>query len=130
MADHAFERRLQQLFAEAPALPDAAIFAARVESRLDRGWTVRSLAIGAAGLVGGSVAVVQLAGSDWIGRVELASRSSAAQAEKSVGGVVGGFVNVGAVLRSLPVGGETVWLIAGLAALAVALLATRALEEF
>ncbi len=35
MVEIEFERRLERLFAEAPELPDAGAFAARVERRLD-----------------------------------------------------------------------------------------------
>lgn len=129
MADYAFERRVQALFAETPAYLDAPAFAARVEGRLDRGWAVRRAAIGAAGLVGGGVAVVQLVGSDWLGQLEMASRTSAAQAGRSVGGVLDGVAMFAPLLHALPLGGEALWLIAGLLGLAVALLATRAIDQ-
>lgn len=130
MADYGFERRLQSLFAEAPPFEDSPAFAARVEGRLARSWAVRRMAIGTAGSVGGAVAVIQLVGSDWLGRLELASRTSAAEAGRSVGGVLGGVSALRPVLHALPIGGEAIWLIAGLVGLAIALLATRALEQF
>lgn len=129
MADQAFEHRLHLQFAEAPAFPDADQFALRIEHRLDRGWAVRRMAIGAAGLIGGGLAVVQLMGSDWLGRVELASRTSAVHAGRGLGGLADGLSALTPVLRAVPLGGEALWLIAGLGALAVALLATRMLEQ-
>lgn len=129
MADHGFERRLQQLFNEAPAFPDAGAFAAQVEGRLDRGWALRRTAVGVAGALGGALALMQVAGSGWFSRLEIATRSSASEAERHVGGVFSGLANLSPALRAVPIGGEVVWLIAGLAALAVGLLATRALEE-
>lgn len=129
MADHAFEHQLHTLFAEAPLFDDAAAFTLRVESRLDRGWAVRRMAIGTAGLIGGGVAVLQLVGSDWLGRLTSASRISAGEAGRSMGGMLDGVSALAPVLNALPLGGEIVWLIAGLIGLAVALLATRALEQ-
>lgn len=129
MAEHPFEHRLHRMFAEAPAFPDAGLFAAQLEQRLDRGWTVRSLAIGAAGLVGGGVAVVQALGSDLFGRLELAGRASAGAAGRSVSGLVEASAAIPS-LGGLAFGGETLWLIAGLGALAIALIATRLLEQW
>ena len=129
MADHAFERRLQTLFADASGFDDASAFAAGLESRLNRVWAVRRVAIGTAGLIGGGVAVVQLVGSDWLSQLQLASHTSAVEAGRSVGGMLDGVSAFAPVLRLMPLGGEAGWLIAGLVGLAIALLATRALEQ-
>ncbi|MEI9965940.1 MAG: hypothetical protein WDM92_16195 [Caulobacteraceae bacterium] len=59
MAELDFESRLNRWFTEAPAFPDADRFAARVQDRLDRSWTLRRLMIGAAGLVGGVIAAAR-----------------------------------------------------------------------
>jgi hypothetical protein len=48
MSDLDFEMKLDRLFNEPPAMPDSEAFARLVEMRLDRGWTVRQLALGAA----------------------------------------------------------------------------------
>ena len=53
MAEIDFERRLERLFADAPAFSDESAFAARVEQRLNRGWNVRRWFIGAAGVASG-----------------------------------------------------------------------------
>src|SRR5579859_7056298 len=73
MADLEFEGRLDRLFAEAPMLGDAEAFARRVQSRLDRSWTLRRLLIGGLGVFGGLIAVVQLAASGVIGRAQVLS---------------------------------------------------------
>ena len=52
MADLDFENRLERMYAQAPAMPDSDAFARRVEGRIDRSWTVRRWAIGAAGVAG------------------------------------------------------------------------------
>src|SRR5688500_13559257 len=70
MADLDFETRLERMFAQPPTLADTDAFARRVESRLDRSWTVRRWAIGAAGLVGGLVATGQVVGSNLSERMQ------------------------------------------------------------
>ena len=62
MAEASFEFRLERMFAEAPAAPDADLFAARVMSRLDRGWTTRRMLIGGMGVVGGVIGAAQVVG--------------------------------------------------------------------
>lgn len=130
MADHAFESQLQRLFAEQPAFADSAAFAARIQGRLDRGWAMRRLMIGGAGAVGGGIAVVRLVGSNVLQRLAAASDTSAAQIHSALDRVSAPLRAHGVSLGGLQLGGsEVVWLVAGLAALAVALFATRALEE-
>ena len=128
MSDPAFEMRLHKLFAENPVCPDAPLFAASVESRLSRGWALRRTLIGAAGIVGGFVAVVQIAGAGLghklVEASELFDGARRALAQTS-GRLPGPFAELG----QLPFGGEAVWLVAGLAVLAGALLASRSLEE-
>jgi hypothetical protein len=62
MAEASFEFRLERMFAEAPAAPDADLFAAMVMGRLDRGWTTRRFLIGGMGVVGGVIGAVQVVG--------------------------------------------------------------------
>src|SRR5258707_15690393 len=62
MADRTFEMELDRLFGEHAAFPDADLFALRVETNLERGWTFRRLLIGGLGLAGGVVGAVQLLG--------------------------------------------------------------------
>ncbi|MBA4803085.1 MAG: hypothetical protein H2038_00355 [Brevundimonas sp.] len=52
-----FDPEIERLFGRAPVLPDAALFTAQVERRLQKGSAVRGLALTAAGVIGGVVAV-------------------------------------------------------------------------
>jgi hypothetical protein len=67
--DNSFEFRLERMFAEAPAMPDAELFRVRVLERLDRGWTARRLLIGVMGAAGGLVGAFQLVGAGGLGAV-------------------------------------------------------------
>ncbi len=125
MADPEFETRLNRLFGEAPALPDADGFARRVETRLARGWAVRRLLIGAAGLGGGAVAAGQMLGAHLFHA--MAGLSATSVHALSRGSRALGELHV---LTDLPIGGEVIWMGAALAVLAVVLMATRSLEEF
>jgi hypothetical protein len=119
---------LSRLFAEAPQYPDARLFAGEIESRLGRGWALRRVLIAAAGVTGGLIAVGQLIGSGLVARLDGASHMvSAARA---------GFDHLPlpiapqlSMLKDMPFGGEVVWLVAGLAVLAAALLAGRSIED-
>ena len=124
MTDPEFEVRLSRWFAEVPALQDVDSFASRVERRLDRSWRMRSLFIAVAGLVGGLVAAGQMLGAQLfshLSRVSAGSAAAVSDAMKTAGQL--------RLLSMLPVGSEVLWVGAGLAVLAVVLLATRALEE-
>jgi hypothetical protein len=57
MSADEFDPDVERLFARAPVMPDAALFTARLEQRLQKGSAVRGLALGLAGLIGGVVAV-------------------------------------------------------------------------
>jgi hypothetical protein len=124
MADPDFETRLIRLFAQAPEFVDSDGFAQRVESRLDRSWTVRRLLIGAAGVGGGAIAVAQTIGAHLFDRV--AGFSGASVAAFSQGART---LSQLPLVTALPIGGEVMWVGAGLAVLAVVLVATRALEN-
>lgn len=52
-----FDPGIERLFARTPSMPDADLFAARVEQRLNKGSALRALALTAAGVVGGAIAV-------------------------------------------------------------------------
>ncbi len=125
MADPEFEARLIRWFGDAPALADADHFAKRVEGRIDRSWSLRRAMIGMAGLAGGVIAVGQLLGArlfDHIAGLSKASVTEVSEGVRTVGQL--------RLLASLPVSGEVLWMGAGLAVLAVVLMATRSLEEF
>ena len=124
MAELEFEHRLSRLFAEAPAYADADRFAQRVETRLDRVWALRRALIGIAGLGGGVVAAGQMLGARLIDRAagfSEASLSSVSHGARALGGL--------RFLADLPVGAEVAWTAAGLAVLAIVLVAARAIEE-
>ena len=57
MSADEFDPDIERLFARAPQMPDAALFTAQVEQRLQKGSNVRFLTLGLAGLVGGAVAI-------------------------------------------------------------------------
>lgn len=124
MAELDFERRLERLFSEAPELADAGAFAARVESRLDAGWTARRWLIGAAGVVGGVIGASQLMMSDLFQRVETAG-DSARFISSSLNHVSSGTDWVAAVSN----GGTVVWVAAGLAVIMMGFVLTRVIGE-
>ena len=57
MSADEFDPEIERLFARSPQLPDAALFTAQLEQRLQKGSHVRFLALGLAGVIGGVVAV-------------------------------------------------------------------------
>ena len=57
MSADEFDPFVERLFARTPPMPDAALFTAQVEQRLQKGSRVRFLALGLAGVVGGLVAI-------------------------------------------------------------------------
>ena len=121
-----FEAQLIQMFDAPPAFVDADLFASTVTQRLDRSWQVRSLVIGATGLIGGVIAVSQIMATNLIGRVESLSFGSEQPLMRSL--IAYGERHL--VLPSLPFGGEGLWMSAGLAGLALVFALTRAIEEY
>ena len=131
MADQSFDADLTRLFAEHRAFPDSALFARRVEEKLNRGWSVRRGLIGVLGLGGGLAAVVQVAGPSLAERIFAVTQASVNVAQKSAVSapqLAGSLLQVFG-FRTLPFGGEVVWLVGGLLAVAGAFLATRLVEE-
>ncbi len=79
MAERALEAELESWFAESPPLPDAALFASRVTSRLERDWTFRRFLIGGLGLIGGLVGGAQVLDSGLLAKLtSVETRSSSA----------------------------------------------------
>jgi hypothetical protein len=128
MADPSFEMRLQRMFAEHPHYPDAPLFAVEVENRLSRGWAVRRLLIGAAGAAGGVLALVQFAGVGLGNRLGHIA-SAVLTTSRSLHTVADQIPLPFGQLAQLPFGGEVLWLVAGLAVLAGALLVSRSIQE-
>lgn len=121
MAEIEFERRLERLFADPPSFADEAAFAARVEQKLDRGWTMRRMLIGAAGLVGGLIGASQLIMSNFFGQVETASQGSSRAIQASAAQI--------ARIDWMPAGSGAVWVASALAVVAMGFVLTRVLEE-
>ena len=69
MAESSFEFRLERMFAEAPAAPDADLFTLGVLERLDRGWNTRRMLIGAMGALGGVIGAYEILGSGVSGQL-------------------------------------------------------------
>jgi hypothetical protein len=86
--------------------------------------------IGSAGVVGGLIAVAQITGAGLIGRLGAADRllrDTAAALHMTAARIPGPIGDVGQL--TLPFGGEVLWLVAGLAVLAGAFLASRSIQE-
>ena len=126
MADLDFDMRLSRLYAEAPALPDADGFAQRVESKLERNWMMRRMLIGAAGLGGGLIVAGQMLGPQISQKIEAVSFTPVTSMQRGVEALLPQWK----AFSYLPYSSEMVWLVAGLAALGIAALARRSLEEF
>jgi hypothetical protein len=75
------EAELERMFAHTPPGADAELFAARVQDKLNQRWNVRRFGIGAAGVIGGLIAVTQALGSGLAFELEQASASSVQGAE-------------------------------------------------
>ena len=126
MADSDFELRLDRMFNAAPVFPDAEAFARLVELRLDRGWGLRQIGIGVAGLAAGLIGAYQLMGSPLLAQASEVTRRETAVFTGGVGNVV----KAGEALSALPFGGEALWMAAALGVTALAFAVTRAVEEF
>ena len=57
MSADEFDPEIERLFARAPHMPDAALFTAQVEQKLQKGSRVRFVALALAGFIGGVVTV-------------------------------------------------------------------------
>ena len=126
MAERNFEAELGRMFAEAPTMPDADLFALRVDDRLRRGWTVRRWLIGGMGVAGGVVGGAQLLGGGLLARLGGAATDAGGQ----ITGKVADLVTNNLLPQTFPVNAEFIWLAATLAAAGVAFAITRVLREF
>jgi hypothetical protein len=123
--DKAFEARLERLFGDTPTLGDADFFALRVADKLNRGWTLRGAVIGALGVTGGMVLVVQVASSGAIARAQALSNHSGAAIGRALGHVLPWQVP----LSGLPFAGEVIWIPVALAAFGLGYAVMRAIRE-
>lgn len=85
MSADEFDPAIERLFAQAPAFPDSALFEADVAARLSKASRVRSIALSAAGLVGGVIAVRELLNVDLNFGGAAASVSAAAAPKSGTG---------------------------------------------
>jgi len=124
MAELDFERRLERMFADAPEMPDARVFAQNIEQRLDRGWTARRWLIGVAGVLGGLLGASQLIMSNLFQRME--------NAEGSARLLTSGLGRVAPQAEWVPAlsgGTSIVWVAAGVAVITMGFVLTRVIEE-
>lgn len=126
MAELDFEMKLDRMFHEPPAFADAETFASLVEIRLNRGWSLRQMGIGAAGLVAGLIGVFQALKSGLLFDAGAATERQAVIFTSGMSDLVKTSEN----LSALPVGGEVMWMAAALGVMALAFAVTRAVEEF
>ncbi|ALL13313.1 hypothetical protein [Caulobacter henricii] len=126
MAEPDFEARLTRLFNEPPAFPDAELFTAQIAASLDRGWALRRLLIGGAGVAAGVIAAVQLVATRFSAELQTLSRNGTRDLNADIDLAFAKFSEVVATPASM----EALWLAAGLALLALGFAVTRAMEEF
>lgn len=126
MSDLEFETRLDRLFAEPPHFSDAEQFAHQVESRLERGWSIRRLFIGAAGVIASLLGVSQMMGAG------LFFKAAGVEANEQAGAVskaFGQLVSASSNLGALPISPEVMWMTAALGVMALGFAITRATQE-
>lgn len=124
MADLDFEAQLSRLYGQAPPFRDAEAFARQVTDRLDRGWALRRMVIGATGVVAGLAAAAQLIGARFVGEVSQMAREGTQQLDFGLDALVSRYDQM------FTMGGsETLWIAAALAALALAFAVTRLVDE-
>lgn len=124
MADLDFETQLTRLYGQAPAFRDAELFAERVTQKLDRGWALRRVLIGATGVVAGVAAAVQLVGARFANEFSEMSKEGADQLTLGVDKLTHRYDQ----LFTLG-GSETLWVGVALAVLALAFAVTRLVDE-
>jgi hypothetical protein len=129
MADRSFEAELERRFAEAPAFPDAAVFAARVGAALDRGWGFRRLLIGGLGVAGGLIGGAQVLRSGLLDRVGAIQEPTHALLASSVARLPFARNLTELVSSGSSMDVEVLWMSGGLALLAVGLFVTRAFKD-
>jgi len=126
MAEPDFEARLMRLYNEPPAFPDAELFTAQIAASLDRGWALRRLLIGGAGVAAGVIAAVQLVATRFSAELQTLSRNGTRDLNADIDLAFAKFDQMVATPASM----EALWLAAGLALLALGFAVTRAMEEF
>lgn len=124
MADLDFETQLARLYGQAPTFRDAELFTQQVTQKLDRGWALRRVLIGATGVVAGVAAAVQLVGARFANEFSEMSKEGADQLTQGVDKLTHRYDQI----FSLG-GSETLWVGAALVVLALAFAVTRLVDE-
>jgi hypothetical protein len=125
MDERGFEAGLERLFAEAPSLADSDAFNRRVERKLNRDWRWRTLGLGAAGVVGGAIAVTESLHSGLGIKVQQASASSAHTAQT----FLSQDFDFSDLLMQAGSGANLFWIVSGCLIIAAVVGATRALDQ-
>jgi hypothetical protein len=124
VADLDFETQLSRLYNQAPTFRDAELFAQQVTERLDRGWAMRRVVIGATGVVAGLAVAVQMLGSRFVSEFSTLSRDGTQKLDLGLDKLV---THYDQVVGSN--GTETLWVVAVMAVLALAFAVTRLVDE-
>ncbi|HEY1751034.1 MAG TPA: hypothetical protein VGG29_07205 [Caulobacteraceae bacterium] len=125
MPDQSFEFRLERMFAEPPAAPDADYFALRVLERLDRGWAARRFVIGVMGVLGGLIGGFEILGTGALGQLTAAVGRSNDYLSQHVSGALAGAL----APAGLYVDPQAIWLAGALAIVAAGFGLARLVRE-
>jgi hypothetical protein len=126
MAEPDFEAQLTRLYSEAPSFPDAELFAAQVGASLDRGWAMRRVLIGGAGVVAGLIAAFQIVTTRFSAELQTLSHNGTRDLNADIDMAMSKLTQI----TSTPASVEALWLAAGLALLALGFAVTRMMEDF
>jgi hypothetical protein len=124
VADLDFETQLSRLYGQSPAFRDAELFAKQVTDRLDRGWALRRVLIGATGVVAGVAAAAQLVSARFANEFSQMSQDGGHRLDLGLNELTRRYDQ----LFTLG-GSETIWLAVALAGLALAFAVTRLMDE-
>ena len=124
MADLDFETQLSRLYGQAPVFRDAELFTQQVTGKLDRGWALRRVLIGATGVVAGVAAAAQLVSARFSTEFSQMSHEGTQQLNVSLDKLTHRYDQ----LFTLG-GSETIWLGVALVGLALAFAVTRLMDE-
>jgi di/tricarboxylate transporter len=124
VADLDFETQLSRLYGQAPVFRDAELFAQQVADKLDRGWALRRVLIGATGVVAGVAAAAQLVSARFSSEFSQISQDGARKLDLGLNELTHRYDQ----LFTLG-GSETIWLGVALVGLALAFAVTRLMDE-
>jgi hypothetical protein len=96
MSADEFDPFIERLFARTPAMPDASLFTAKVDQRLQKGSRVRFLALSLAGVVGGAVAVRETMQVD----IDLSAREGVVAGDALGQGIQSASLNLQSLVQS------------------------------